>query len=78
MVIVGYHIDDGQIKRWKIENSWGPASGTSGFQLMTDKWFDEYVYQIVIHKDMLTDKEKEILSQEPITIEPWDPLGTLA
>ncbi len=78
MVIVGYHDEDNQIKRWKIENSWGSSSGTSGYQLMSDKWFDEYVYQIVVHKDFLTDKEKEILTKEPLTIEPWDPLGTLA
>ena len=78
MVIVGYHIENDKIKRWKIENSWGSSSGTSGFQLMSDKWFDEYVYQIVVHKDLLSDKEKEILLQEPLIIEPWDPLGTLA
>lgn len=78
MLITGYHEDEGEIKRWKIENSWGSSSGTNGFQLMTDKWFDEYVYQIVIHKDLLDDKEKEILEKDPRIIQPWDPLGTLA
>jgi bleomycin hydrolase len=78
MVITGYHDDEGEIKRWKIENSWGSSSGTNGHQLMTDKWFDEYVYQIVVHKDFLDEKEKETLTKQPREIQPWDPLGTLA
>ncbi len=78
MVITGYHEDDNEIKRWKIENSWGPSSGTNGNQLMTDRWFSEYVYQIVVNKNLLTDQEKEILTKVPRVIEPWDPLGTLA
>ena len=31
-----------------------------------------------INKDLLTDKEKEVLKSDPSVIEPWDPLGTLA
>jgi bleomycin hydrolase len=78
MVITGYHEDEGEVKRWKIENSWGSSSGTCGHQLMSDRWFDEYVYQIVVHKDFLDDKEKEAITKEPRVIQPWDPLGTLA
>jgi bleomycin hydrolase len=78
MVIVGYHEDNGNIKRWKIENSWGKTSGTDGFQLMTNDWFNEYVFQIIIHKSKLFDSEKELLSTDPLIVPPWDPLGTLA
>ena len=45
---------------------------------MTDKWMDEYVFQILVNKDLLTEKEKEVLNFDPEIIEPWDPLGTLA
>jgi bleomycin hydrolase len=78
MLIVGYHETDGIIKRWKIENSWGNTAGTNGFQLMTDEWFDEYVFQIVVHKSKLFDNEKQLLETVPVVIPPWDPLGTLA
>ena len=78
MVIVGYHEDRNIINRWKIENSWGKSSGTDGFLLMTDNWYSEYVYQIVVHKSLLNLDEIELLQCVPKIISPWDPLGTLA
>ncbi len=84
MVIVGYHTNsndnesDNKIQRWKIENSWGKVSGTDGFLLMTDKWFDEYVFQIVVHKSHLKENEYGVINQPSKLLEPWDPLGTLA
>ena len=45
---------------------------------MTDEWYSEYVFQIVVRKDFLSDAERAVLDSEPNTIEPWDPLGTLA
>jgi bleomycin hydrolase len=78
MVILGYHEEESQIKRWKIENSWGKVAGNNGFQLMTDEWFDEYVYQVIIHKSKLNEEEIKLLDTIPCIIPPWDPLGTLA
>jgi bleomycin hydrolase len=45
---------------------------------MTDEWFNEYVFQVIIHKSKLFNSEIELLKTNPIIIEPWDPLGTLA
>ena len=78
MVIVGYHDEANQISRWKIENSWGMSSGTDGYLLMTDAWFSEYVYQIVVHKSLLNSTESAIGNNVHKYIPPWDPLGTLA
>ncbi len=79
MVIVGYHSDvDNMVKRWKIENSWGKSSGSDGFLLMTDSWYSEYVYQIVIPKSLLTESELKEMESVHKLISPWDPLGTLA
>lgn len=78
MVIVGYHEEYEQIARWKIENSWGKSSGTDGFLLMTNDWFSEYVYQIVVHKSLLNSKEIATINVVHKFIPPWDPLGTLA
>ena len=78
MMITGYHSEDDDVKRWKIENSWGDKSGHKGYLLMTDRWMDEYTDQIVVHKDLLNKEEETILTTEPSIIPPWDPLGTLA
>lgn len=78
MVINGFFEKNGDVKRWKIENSWGTKSGTNGHLLMTDSWFSDYVFQIVVRKDFLTENEKNVLDMEPKVIQPWDPLGTLA
>lgn len=33
-----------------VENSWGSASGYRGHLIMTDKWFDEYMFRVVAEK----------------------------
>jgi bleomycin hydrolase len=80
MVITGYHKleTDSEVRRWKVENSWGSTSGTNGFLLMTSNWFKEYVFQIVVEKDLLNEEELKELQNVHKIISPWDPLGTLA
>ena len=84
MVLTGYHSTNDDttktdiIKRWKVENSWGASSGINGYLLFTDNWFDEYVFQIVVHKKYLNEEESSALNQVYKLIKPWDPLGTLA
>ena len=31
---------------------------------MTNDWFGEYVYQVVVHKDILDSKTADVLNQE--------------
>ena len=64
--------------KWKIENSWGPKSGNQGYMMMTDEWFDEYTYEIVVDKKYLNKKLLKYLDTDPIKLEPWDPMGALA
>lgn len=80
MVFVGCDYDEknNKINRYKVENSWGEEAGKKGYFVMSDEWFDEYVYQILINKKYL---DKEILvsyDEEPKELEPWDPMGSLA
>ena len=64
--------------KWRIENSWGAKGGDKGYMLMTDSWFDEYTYEVVVDKKYLSKKILEIFERKPIVLNPWDPMGSLA
>ena len=79
MVFQGVNLDEnGRPNRWRVENSWGEDRGKDGFFVMSDAWFDEYMYQIVVKKCYLTEEEKREYEAEPTVLEPWDPMGALA
>jgi bleomycin hydrolase len=79
MVLMGVNLaEDGTPMRWRVENSWGKDAGKDGYYIMSDKWFDEYTYQVVVDKKYLTESQRAMLSQPPIVLEPWDPMGSLA
>lgn len=75
MTLVGVDEDNGEVRQWKVENSWGDKSGAKGYYVMNNEWFNDYVYEVVVHKKYLTDKQKE-LAEGPITDLPaWDSLA---
>lgn len=78
MVFTGVNITNRKPTRWKVENSWGEERGEKGFFIMSDEWFDEYTYQVVIRKKYLPPELLEQLKQKPKILPPWDPIGTLA
>lgn len=78
MVLTGVDIVDGQSTKWKVENSWGEKVGTNGFFVMSDEWMDEYTYQIVVRKDLLTKEQLAAFNEKPTVLAPWDPMGALA
>ena len=79
MVLEGANIDaDGNPTLWKVENSWGDKHGRNGFDTLSDAWFDQYVYQVVVERRFLSDEERAMLETKPISLEPWDPMGSLA
>ena len=54
------------------------ARGGLKTEYMSDEWFDEYMYQIVVNKKYLPDSYIAEYDSEPIMLEPWDPMGSLA
>jgi len=80
MLFTGVDLDEnGHPLKWRVENSWGKKGGNKGYHIMTDDWFDEYNYEVVVHKDFISKELNEIFdNQEAIPLKPWDPMGALA
>jgi len=78
MLLTGVDIKKRNSTKWKIENSWGTKSGNQGYMMMTDEWFDEYTYEVVIDKKYLNKRLLKYLDMEPVALAPWDPMGALA
>lgn len=79
MVLAGVDLDEnGQALKWKVENSWGEKVGDKGYFVASDAWMDQYTYQIVVRKDLLTAEELAAYEAAPISLAPWDPMGALA
>ena len=80
MVLEGVNLDAaGKPTLWKVENSWGDKRAKDGFDSITDAWFDQYVYQVVVDKRFLAEDERKTYeTEEPKVLAPWDPMGSLA
>lgn len=81
MVFSGYHTNIfGEIDYWKIENSWGKRGKYDGHLVCSDKWFQDFTYQVVINKKYLGEDEINVWNSNKFenTLPLWDPLGTLA
>ncbi len=78
MVLTGVHLEDDKPVRFKIENSWGDTTGHKGYYLASDAWFDQFVYQAVIHKKYLSKEQLSAYEDKPKELKPWDPMGALA
>ncbi len=79
MVFTGVDVNaEGKPTKWRVENSWGEQVGDKGFLVMSDHWFDEYMYEVVVEKRYVPTDLLAILETEPIKLPPWDPMGSLA
>jgi len=60
--------------KWLVENSWGSSAGWQGHLIITDEWFNEYMFRLVVDKKYVPSKILNILNQEPIMLPSWDPM----
>ena len=79
MLFTGVDLDGrGHPRKWQVENSWGEKRSDKGYDIMTDSWFDEYNYEVVVYKDYITKDEFSVYQKDPVVLPPWDPMGALA
>ena len=77
MTLKAVDIDsDGNIIKWQVENSWGPTNGHFGTLIMTDEWFDEYMFRLVVNKKYVPAEVLKVLEQKPTLLPAWDPMFT--
>lgn len=65
---------EGNPKKWLVENSWGANNGWQGHLIITDEWFDEYSFRLVVERKYVPARILDILDLNPIMLPPWDPM----
>lgn len=73
MTLMAVNLVDGTPNKWKVENSWGEGPN-SGHLILSDEWFDAYMFRLVVNKKYITEETKSILKQKPIRLPAWDPM----
>lgn len=73
MTLVAVDLVNNKPQKWLLENSWG-MSGFDGHLIMTDKWFDEYMFRLVVNKKYVPAEILKILEQKAVQLPPWDPM----
>ena len=75
MTLVGVDLDkEGKPVKWLLENSWGASSGWQGHLIMTDEWFDEYMFRLVVETKYVPEKILQLFEEKPVRLPAWDPM----
>lgn len=73
MVLTGVDLRDGRPHKWLVENSWGKEDGREGTWTLYDRWFDEHVYTIVVHRDHVPAETLAFFDEAPVDLPAWYP-----
>ena len=75
MTLTAVDLDaNGKPIKWMVENSWGPTNGHNGYLIMTNPWFNEYTFRLVIDKKYVPENILKAYDQKPIMLTHDDPL----
>ncbi|EJZ81785.1 C1 family peptidase [Corynebacterium otitidis] len=81
MVFTGYDegVEGVTPPRWRVENSWGSkkfsSEGGEGYGVASDRWFDDNVFTIVVHRRFVDEKLLAAFDAEPVVLPPWDAMS---
>ena len=75
MTLTAVDLDDsGKAVKWKVENSWGASWGQGGCLIMTDRWFREFMFRLVVPNEYVPEKVMKAFNTAPVMVMPEDPL----
>ena len=74
MTLIAVDLKEGVPQKWMVENSWGAASGYKGNIIMTDEWFNEYMFRLVVERKFVPTDVLKMLEQKPVMLPAWDPM----
>ena len=75
MTLIAVDLDEAdRPRKWMVENSWGLKSGYKGNLIMTDEWFNEYMFRLVVERKYVPQDILDMLKQKPTMLPPWDPM----
>lgn len=69
---------DVEVSKWRVENSWGEERGDKGYHVLTNRWFREFVFEVVVDRKYVPAEVLAVLELPVTELPAWDPMGALA
>jgi len=78
MALTAVHLEEGRPVRWRVENSHGEDRYEKGYLCMTQLWFREFVFEVVVDRRHVPAAVLAALDRPVTALPAWDPMGALA
>ena len=65
---------NGKPLKWMVENSSGSNSGHNGFLIMSNDWFNEYMFRVVLEEKYIPAHLRALFDTKPEMLPAWDPM----